>query len=101
MKITLEQLIAGKVQRLFLRSFENSLYLTEVEMEEGRFTVCDASGLPLKFRNQLDAKKPFKGLRITDTWLLQESAYNEMIGMPSGRVEPLQVKLLNPDQDLS
>ncbi|TCK08470.1 DUF6482 family protein [Marinobacterium mangrovicola] len=101
MKITLEQLIAGKVQRLFLRSFENGLYLTEVETSQGQFTVCDAAGLPLKFRSQLDAKKSFKGLGITDTWLVQESAYNEMIGMPTGRVEPLKVKLLNPDQDLS
>lgn len=103
MKITLAQLFTGtgRVQRLILQSFENGLYLTEVEMADGRFAVCDTSGLPLKFRSQLEAKKSFKGLGITDTWLVQQSPYNEMIGMPADRVEPLEVKLLNPDQDLS
>ncbi len=103
MKITLEALFSAdvRVKQLILRSFENGLYLTEVELEEGRCTVCDSSGLPLSFRSQLDAKKSFKGLGITDTRLLQQSPYNEMIGMPTDRVEPLEVKLLNPDQDFS
>ena len=101
MKITLEQLSMGDVQCLFLRSFENGIYLTEVELAVGRYTVCDGIGQPLKFRSQLEAKKPFKGLGIQHTHLVQQSPYNEMIGMPADRVEPLEVKLLNPDQDYS
>ncbi|WP_432698563.1 DUF6482 family protein [Marinobacterium sp. YM272] len=103
MKITLEQLFSGniRVQQLLLRSFENSLYLTDVRTEEGCWSVCNAAGTPLTFRSQLDAKKAFKGLGIEDTRLVHQSPYNEMIGMPEDRVEPLEVKLLNPDQDYS
>jgi hypothetical protein len=55
----------------------------------------------MRFNSQLDAKFQFKGLGITDTVLVHESPYNEMIGMPGGKMEPLQVKLANPDDDYS
>lgn len=105
MKITLNEVKKqfGQIERLVLRGFESSMYLVQVRLRYGRdlLNVCDDSGAILRFNSQLDAKLPFKGLGITDTVLVHESAYNEMIGMPTGKMEPLEVKLANPDDDYS
>ncbi|MBV0932834.1 DUF6482 family protein [Marinobacterium weihaiense] len=94
----------GQVERLVLRAFESSMYLVQVKLIQGEelLNVCDDQGTILRFNSQLDAKLPFKGLGITDTVLVHESPYNEMIGMPAAtKPEPLQVKLSNPDDDYS
>ncbi|WP_010322427.1 DUF6482 family protein [Marinobacterium stanieri] len=94
----------GLIEKLFLRAFESSMYLVQIQMKQGTelLNVCDDKGDILRFHSQLDAKLPFKGLGIQSTVLVHESPYNEMIGMPSGeKPEPLQVKLANPDDDYS
>lgn len=94
----------GQVDRLVLRAFESSMYLVQVKLKQGEelLNVCDDKGVILRFNSQLDAKFPFKGLGVTDTVLVHESAYNEMIGMPiTESLEPLEVQLANPDQDYS
>lgn len=94
----------GQIEQLVLRAFESSMYLVQVQLaqREGLLNVCDDEGRIMRFTSQLDAKFPFKGLGITDTVLLHESAYNEMIGMPGGeKPAPLEVKLANPDDDCS
>ncbi|KEA65713.1 hypothetical protein ADIMK_0025 [Marinobacterium lacunae] len=89
------------MKRLVLTAAEGSLYTAEVSTDDGRYSICDAHGAILCFRSQLDAKRLFKGMGISDTRLVHHSAYGEMIGLSEDRVEPLEVQLLNPDQDLS
>jgi S-adenosylmethionine/arginine decarboxylase-like enzyme len=105
MKISLEEVKQqiGQIEQLVVRAFESSMYLVQVKLkqDEELLNVCDDKGSILRFNSQLDAKFQFKGLGITDTVLVHESPYNEMIGMPGGRMEPLQVKLANPDDDYS
>jgi len=105
MKISLEDVKKqiGQIEQLVLRAFESSMYLVQVKLKQGEelLNVCDDKGTILRFNSQLDAKFQFKGLGITDTVLVHESPYNEMIGMPGGKIEPLQVKLANPDDDYS
>lgn len=106
MKIALNEVKKqlGQVERLVLRAFESSMYLVQVQLKHGEelLNVCDDKGTILRFNSQLDAKFPFKGLGITDTVLVHESPYNEMIGMPAAESPaPLEVKLANPDQDYS
>lgn len=94
----------GQIEQLVLRAFESSLYLVQVKLnhQPELLNVCDEDGTILRFNSQLDAKFSFKGLGITDTVLIHESPYNEMIGMPTAESPaPLEVKLANPDQDYS
>lgn len=102
-KMTLTQIKSAAISpdQLTLNSFESSVYLVEVRLAGERVLLCDDTGLPRVFRSQLEAKKPFKGLGIARTVLVHESPYNEMIGMPGGKVDPLEVLLANPDDDLS
>jgi hypothetical protein len=105
MKISREEVKKqiGQIEQLVVRAFESSMYLVQVKLKQGEelLNVCDDKGTIMRFNSQLDAKFQFKGLGITDTVLVHESPYNEMIGMPGGKMEPLQVKLANPDDDYS
>lgn len=105
MKIALAEVKqqAGRIEQLVLRAFESSLYLVQVKLAQGHelLNVCDERGDILRFNSQLQAKFPFKGLGITDTVLIHDSPYNEMIGLPAASTEPLRVKLANPDDDYS
>ncbi len=104
MKVTLQQLQQGQVEfnTLIVQSFECEHYLVNVlDMEGARLIVCDSSGKPLSFRSQLEAKKPFKGLNVSDTFLEHQSPYNEMIGIEPSPVDALSVPIANPDQDYS
>ena len=105
MKISLEEVKKqiGQIEQLVVRAFESSMYLVQIKLKQGEelLNVCDDKGTIMRFNSQLDAKFQFKGLGITDTVLVHESPYNEMIGMPGGKMEPLQVKLSNPDDDYS
>jgi hypothetical protein len=103
MKISLEALQSERpvIEQLVLKSFECEIYLVDVKIDSKDYQVVDAAGKPLMFRSQLAAKKPFKGLGISQTMLSHSSPYNEMIGIDSGPVEPMLVQLNNPDEDLS
>lgn len=103
MKIRLEVLQNERpvIEELVLKSFECEIYLVDVQIDSKSYQVVDDGGKPLMFRSQLAAKKPFKGLGIKETMLTHSSPYNEMIGVDSGPVEPLRVRLNNPDEDLS
>ena len=85
-----------------LRSFESSIYLVELEIEKKIYLVKDEQGRPLSFRSVLDARKPFKELEIARAELVQESAYDEMIGQPVGdEKNTLRVNIALPRDDLS
>lgn len=104
MKTTLDALQknAIRIHELRLRSLECELYMVSVIDDLGHeLMVCDEHGSPLSFRSQLAAKKPFKGLGIDKTLLVHDSPYNEMIGVNNAKVDPMLVKIANPDQDYS
>ncbi len=102
-KLTLDQLKRDKpaIEQLIVRSFECEIYLVELMLKDGVHIFCDAAGAPQMFRSQLAAKLPFKGMGIRDTLLTQASPYNEMIGLDVGSIEPLNVRISNPDDDYS
>lgn len=103
MKISLEVLNKDRpeIQALVINSFECEIYLVEVKIDSQLFKVVGLEGKPLVFRSQLAAKMPFKGMEVQSTILRQTSAYSEMIGLESGVIPPLEVRLSNPDDDLS
>ena len=90
------------IQVLRLCSFESGIYLVELEIDEQTYLVKDEQGKVLSFRSALDAKKPFKQLDVTRAELVQESAYDEMIGQPVGdEKNTLRVIVALPRDDFS
>lgn len=84
MKITLSSLkLRQPIERLAIRSTELSLYLAEVEIEGERHIVCEDGGKPLRTVNLVNMREKFVDLDIREMVLVQESAYDEMIGQPA------------------
>ncbi|HSG04675.1 MAG TPA: DUF6482 family protein [Marinobacterium sp.] len=103
MKIRLEAIQTERpvIEQLVLKSFECEIYLVDVKINSNDYQVVGNDDKPLMFRSQLAAKKPFKGLGVAQTLLSHQSPYNEMIGLEFGHIEPMLVRLNNPDEDLS
>jgi len=102
--ITLRQLerLNPCIDVLRLRSYDHALYLVELVIDQATYLVQDNQGAALTFRSPLAAKKPFKGLNILRAELVQESAYDEMIGQPlRAQSNALKVNIALPDNDLS
>ncbi len=102
--MTLAQLgaLQPALNLLRLRSFDPDIYLVEMVIQDETYRLTDTLGRPMAFRSQLAAKKPFKGLSVERAELVQESAYDEMIGQPqrTGR-NTLRVDIARPKDDLS
>ncbi|MDH2431460.1 DUF6482 family protein [Pokkaliibacter sp. MBI-7] len=100
--VTLSQVrqLTPSPQALRLRSLENSLYLVEVQVGDEWHSVRDEQNQCLRFRSQIDAKKPFRGMGISRAYLCHHSAYDEMIGQPGGDLDnELMVPIADPDHD--
>ena len=69
---------------LRIRSIDPELYIVEVEFDGQCLRVTDEDGEPLSFRGVPAAKQPFSSLTIREAFLVHESAYDEMVGQPTG-----------------
>lgn len=96
MKITLSALKQrGSLRKLAIRSTDLSLYLAEIELDGIRHLVCDDDERPLRTANLVSMREKLAVLEVEQLVLVQESAYDEMIGQPlregSNRLEvPLE-----------
>ncbi len=72
----------GPLQKVAIRSLELSLYLAEVELQGRRYAICDDDGRPLRAVNLVAMREMLRDLQIESLVLVQESAYDEMIGQP-------------------
>lgn len=72
----------GQIEKVAIRSMDLSLYQAEVVLDGKRQLIADKNGRPLRCFNLLDMKKKLAVLDIVDLVLVQESAYDEMIGQP-------------------
>ncbi len=97
----LEDLEPGKIISLEILSFEPDLYLADIVINNAKFRVYRSPGVLLKEHSQLAIKKHFKGLLVHQTYLLHQSAYDEMIGNTTAQPSPLKISIANPDQDYS
>ena len=91
----------GRLEKVAIRSMDLSLYQAEVVLDGERQLIADKNGRPLRSFNLLDMKKQLAVLDIVDLVLVQDSAYDEMIGQPgqsggntlevplSGRAQPV------------
>jgi len=83
MAITLKALRKrGRLGKVAIRSMDLSLYQAEVLLDGERRLIAGNDGKPLRSFNLLDMKKQLSVLDIEELVLVQESAYDEMIGQP-------------------
>lgn len=83
MKIRLKDLLAmGGPYDLIIRSLDLALYQAEVSLAGGHRLLCDDAGKPLRFRTLEAARAALAPLSAGSLQLLQQSAYDEMIGQP-------------------
>ena len=73
----------GPLGKVAIRSLDLSLYLAEVELGGQRQVICHDDGRPLRAVNLVAMREMLQGLQIESLVLVQESAYDEMIGQPA------------------
>ena len=73
----------GSLEKVAIRSLDLSLYLAEVELDGQRYVICHDDGRPLRAVNLVAMREMLQGLQIESLVLVQESAYDEMIGQPT------------------
>jgi len=100
-KILISDIEVPSIEKLLVMSYEPDLYLAKVVINGENHLVYRAPGEILKEFSQLHLKKHFKGLNIQRTYLIHNSAYDEMIGNPPSANTPLEFKIANPDDDFS
>ena len=100
-KILIADIASAKIQKLLVMSYEPDLYLATVVINWKKYQVYRAPGELLREFSQLALKKHFKELGIQRTYLIHNSAYDEMIGNPAPAKSPMELKIANPDADLS
>jgi hypothetical protein len=100
-KILINDIASITIEKLLVMSYEPDIYLATVIVNQKNHLVYRAPGEILKEFSQLGLKKHFKGLGIKRTYLIHNTAYDEMIGNPPSANTPLELKIANPDDDLS
>jgi hypothetical protein len=84
MKITLSALKSrGPLPKVAIRSTELSLYLAEIELDGKPHIICDDDETPLRTVNLVAMRERLQGLDMQSLVLVQDSAYDEMIGQPA------------------
>ncbi len=95
-KIGVKQLAENRtiISELQIRSVEAALYTMQVEVAGQLFQLTDAKGNVPIHRSAEAAKRFCQGLNIKQTVLVQQSAYDEMIGMPDKDRAALEMKVI-------
>ncbi len=95
-KTVIEEALA--VEELRIRSVEPAFYLLEIRTKDENFQVVDGNGKTVMFRSVEAARRACEGMQVSQTLLVHQSAYDEMIGMPGvdgDRLE-MSVTVANP-----
>ena len=85
MRITLTELQhSPPVDKAIINSTERCLYYLSVEIGGEEYLVMDKQNRTLNARNKLDLQKVAEAVSARRIVLRHESAYDEMVGQPSG-----------------
>ncbi|WP_119395218.1 DUF6482 family protein [Salinibius halmophilus] len=79
--------------QIWVESCEGGIYLAKTGEKTNKDWLRDERGLPKKFRSLEAVRQHFLGTNITAAWLVQQSPYNEMIGLEEKRIEPACIPL--------
>lgn len=100
-QLILDALDAQTIDTLLVQSFEPDIYLAKVVIQGTEYQVYKKPGELLREFSQLALKKHFKPFTITETFLVHDSVYDEMVGNPPASTEGMRVRIANPNLDYS
>ncbi|MDM3869959.1 DUF6482 family protein [Porticoccus sp. W117] len=82
-KIKITQLLRqGSVEELLLHSLDGALYVVQAKVNDRYYSLSTATGKEYSRRSIEDIKNDFSGIHVEAMWLIQQSAYDEMVGQP-------------------
>lgn len=93
MKISVQQIKQTGAQSLTIHSYESGIYLVEAESNGNTGFVTDDNGNYKRFNSVNQVKDEFHGSAIEQLWLVEESAYEEMIGLMQQDKTQLRIAL--------
>ena len=86
MKILIDELASHNVEKLVICSLEQALYQAVVVIGGEEHLVWESQKRPVRSRNLMVMRESFEHLDIPQRVLRHESAYDEMVGLPSDTV---------------
>ena len=99
MKITLDECLSLKsIEKVVINSYEQSLYLVSVIVNDEEQFVTDERGNFLKSFNKLELQKLFSNSSVRKMVVRHKSAYNEMIGLPNQEEDNTLEVLIGGDE---
>ena len=84
------------ISKLKIYSFDGAIYHASIVLAQGEFFIDSNDGKLLKARSLMEMRKLGAGVDSKETSLIQQSAYDEMIGQPTRTAaNTLDVQLVN------
>ena len=80
MKIALSELGSAELTDIVIESVDLSLYIAHARLGEEERLIADRNGNVLKTRNLLEMQRTIRKAVTCELFLLQRSAYDEMVG---------------------
>lgn len=93
MKISMQQIKQSGAESLTIHSYESGIYLVEAVLNGNSGFVTDETGSYKRFSSVTQVKDEFQGTAIKELWLVEESAYEEMIGLMQQEKTQLRIPL--------
>ena len=82
MKITLDECLAHKnIEKVVINSYEQSLYLVSIVINDEERFVTDDKGNSLRSFNEPELQKLFSNSSETKVVVRHKNAYGEMVGL--------------------
>lgn len=82
MKYKVEDVLVKGAESLTVHSYEAGIYLVEVDIAGVPGFVVDDDERFLRFNSPNAVKETFSHATVDKAWLVEETAYEEMIGLP-------------------
>ncbi|MDX1800196.1 MAG: DUF6482 family protein [Marinobacter sp.] len=96
MRVTLADLRETEdvtIDLLEILSIEGQRYMARLTIDQRQRLLSDSDGQTALFRSSWEIQDVLGAFAVKRTEIVHPSAYNEMIGMNSGSVEPLRIQI--------
>lgn len=93
MRYSLNKIKEHGADVLSVHSFESGIYLVEATINAESGYIKNSEGNNLTFHSVSEAKEAFRDCKITEMWLVEETAYDEMCGSSESHSAPMRVPL--------
>ena len=98
-KIALHECLALKtIEKVIINSYEQSLYLVSIIINDEERFVTDKKGNFIKSFNKLELQKLFSNIPVEKVVVRHKSAYSEMIGLKGQEEDNTMEVLIGGDE---